>query len=310
MFYRERILRFTENSIKFRMKKIPRKYFFVVLALGIIFCGLPTVEAERMSTRLLNRVFSVEAPGQTFPRSLHEGVKSQTERFLGKVETGWMIVVAPHPDDEILCCSETIRAALAEGTPVKIVFVTDGDAGSRAQHLVSKNYGKKRCAESVAAAQKLGIPETDLLWLNFPDQHVADLPMSGKIISRFTGQGQTRADSFAPGTLYNRLALEKVFAEIFRLFPPKNVYVPTELDTHPDHRASGDIVRTAIRNNIAGVKIWGYQIHGRNYEPRAVENVWKKDLIQFFQSQFHDEYHQNYLERFADFPEQFVRLWY
>ena len=39
-----------------------------------------------------------------------------------------ILIVAPHPDDETLCCAGVISAALASGNTVKVVVVTNGDA--------------------------------------------------------------------------------------------------------------------------------------------------------------------------------------
>ena len=38
-----------------------------------------------------------------------------------------VVVFAPHPDDEALCCSGVIYAAKAAGNTVKVVVVTNGD---------------------------------------------------------------------------------------------------------------------------------------------------------------------------------------
>ena len=42
--------------------------------------------------------------------------------------TDAVLVVAPHPDDETLCCAGVIQRARAAGARVAIVWLTGGDA--------------------------------------------------------------------------------------------------------------------------------------------------------------------------------------
>src|SRR6185436_660247 len=38
-----------------------------------------------------------------------------------------LLILAPHPDDEVLCCGGLIQKAVAMGLPVRTVFFTYGD---------------------------------------------------------------------------------------------------------------------------------------------------------------------------------------
>ena len=59
-----------------------------------------------------------------------------------------VVVFAPHPDDEALCCSGVIYAAKAAGNTVKVVVVTNGD-------FYGYNTGFTREAETVSAMAAL-----------------------------------------------------------------------------------------------------------------------------------------------------------
>ena len=127
-----------------------------------------------------------------------------------------IIVFAPHFDDEALGCGGTIAKKMNEGYEVLIVVITDG-----------------RHAKAVKAVERatkiLGVPEKNLLFLNFEDC-----------------------------TLENneKEAQEKIF-EILRKNPPAEVYFTYEKDAHPDHRATNRIVRNAIKK--LGLSILKYQ---------------------------------------------------
>src|ERR1700689_1556600 len=47
-----------------------------------------------------------------------------------------LVVVAPHPDDETLCCAGAIVRARAAGARVAIVWITSGDGFELDAHVV------------------------------------------------------------------------------------------------------------------------------------------------------------------------------
>ena len=61
-----------------------------------------------------------------------------------------VLVLAPHPDDEVFGCGGAIAASLAAGVPVHVVVLTDGAGQGQAE---------VRQAESRAAADQLGYGE-------------------------------------------------------------------------------------------------------------------------------------------------------
>ncbi|MES9829718.1 MAG: PIG-L family deacetylase [Candidatus Thiodiazotropha sp.] len=74
-----------------------------------------------------------------------------------------ILVVAPHPDDEIISASGVIADAVGRGEEVTVVYVTNGDISGIAQGLV-------RQSEAVdAQVGFLGTTESDLIFLDYPD---------------------------------------------------------------------------------------------------------------------------------------------
>jgi LmbE family N-acetylglucosaminyl deacetylase/glycosyltransferase involved in cell wall biosynthesis len=108
-----------------------------------------------------------------------------------------LLVLAPHPDDEVIGCGGLVALHLRENRKVHVVVATDGaQAGDAAL----------RQSESRAALALLG--DATIEFLNFPDRELA-----------------TARD------LDNRLAA------ILRAWKPDLIAVPSPLEIHPDHIA-------------------------------------------------------------------------
>src|SRR4051794_2126286 len=74
-----------------------------------------------------------------------------------------LLVLAPHPDDEVIGCGGLLALHLRDGRRVRVVVATDGaQAGGGAQ----------REAESRAALASLGNAEVE--FLRFPDRKLAE----------------------------------------------------------------------------------------------------------------------------------------
>lgn len=90
------------------------------------------------------------------------------------------VIVAPHPDDEVLGCGGLIVRQRRRGLDVVIVAVTDGEAafddgdtnpGSGAERAA---LAQLRRREQVAACRVLGVGPTAVVRLGLPDGLVAD----------------------------------------------------------------------------------------------------------------------------------------
>ena len=85
------------------------------------------------------------------------------------------VVVAPHPDDEVLGAGGLIGTLLGVGTPVEIIAVTDGEGshpGSPA--AAGTDLRSSRAAERTEALRRLGHRPPPVLRLGLPDAAVAD----------------------------------------------------------------------------------------------------------------------------------------
>ena len=217
-----------------------------------------------------------------------------------------VLVLAPHPDDEILCCSTKIAEKLAQNAEVKIVFLTDGEAIAGSAEK-SKNYARTRRAESVAAAKKLGISPQNLVFLGFPDAYL-DTMTSEKTTSDFSGFDQTQFFHSPPQTPFTRENLKGKLEQIFRDFAPDLAFWPSPKDAHPDHQVAGKIGAEIVAQMSEPPEVLQYVVHSQKNDPASnsgFQNPWKRDLIDVFQSQFHDDRHRNFLYSFSQKPEVF-----
>ncbi|MDQ2757233.1 MAG: PIG-L family deacetylase [Actinomycetota bacterium] len=74
--------------------------------------------------------------------------------------TGWddVLVLAPHPDDEVLGVGGLMRRLVAQGSRVEVLAVTDGDGSHPGSPTLTRAaLARLRVAESAAACAALGL---------------------------------------------------------------------------------------------------------------------------------------------------------
>jgi LmbE family N-acetylglucosaminyl deacetylase len=119
---------------------------------------------------------------------------------------GPLLVLAPHPDDEVLGCGGLVIAHRERGLPVTAVIMTDGGLGDAGKEG-SAAYREMRRAESRAAAEVLG--GVELTFLDVPDGKLAAHPEAADAVR-----------------------------DVIRRVRPATVVFPSPFEVHPDHRAT------------------------------------------------------------------------
>ncbi len=198
-----------------------------------------------------------------------------------------LLVVAPHPDDETLCCAGLIQRVVHAGGHVSVVWLTSGD-GSELDMLFIEHrpfaapakaleLGARRMREARAAASLLGVPAERQLFLGFPDRGVLKLLTINRTTpyrSGFTGATAVPyPDALFPGHPYTGESLERDFAALLARVAPTLILAPTPRDAHPDHRAAG-LLATATAARLAGsVQLRFWIVHGGEGwpSPRGLE---------------------------------------
>ena len=116
------------------------------------------------------------------------------------------VVVAPHPDDEVLGVGGLLALLAAAGTRVEVLSVTDGEASHPGGSISPHALAVVRAAETIAALTALGL-RADVRGLHLPDG--------------------------------GRETLERPVVDALRLAPGTWLLGPWSGDGHPDHEAVG-----------------------------------------------------------------------
>jgi len=111
-----------------------------------------------------------------------------------------IVILAPHPDDEVLCCAGIIYNALQQGNSVTIVVVTNGD-------FSGVSSGLEREGETISGMAVLGLSEQNVIFMGYGDQALQGLYRSTSpttVITSPAGQTQTYATRGLGGVSYHQ----------------------------------------------------------------------------------------------------------
>jgi LmbE family N-acetylglucosaminyl deacetylase len=151
---------------------------------------------------------------------------------------GPLLVVSPHPDDEVLAAGGLIHSWASAGRPVTIVSVTDGEAAFPSW----KRLDLVRRDELRGALRKLCLTHVSVVRVGLPDGKVKE-------------HG-------------NRLRN----ALLGLLEPSMTLIAPYERDGHPDHDAAGEVCCALARSHgvaIARYPVWTWHhAHPRSLKER------------------------------------------
>lgn len=129
-----------------------------------------------------------------------------------------LLVLAPHPDDEVIGCGGLVAQHAAEQRQVRVIVATDGSAAASDS---DEAYVAKREAESRAGLAQLGVAAVE--FLRFRDRQLHESPD----------------------------ALRSAIADALRQFKPDLIAVTSPLELHPDHVALSRAVVDAIQSDPA-----------------------------------------------------------
>lgn len=124
------------------------------------------------------------------------------------------IVVAPHPDDEVLGVGGTLMRRKAEGAKVAWLIVTTISV----ERGWSEEKVRQRADEINRVRELFGFNE--VFMLNFPTTQLDRVPMSDLVTA---------------------------VSDIFKSFEPEEVFLPHSSDVHTDHRVVFDAVASCTK---------------------------------------------------------------
>jgi len=155
------------------------------------------------------------------------------EDFRGR--EGNILVIAPHPDDDVLGAGGSMAAASAEGKGVFSVYITDGRRSPRKDKNISDDeMAVRRQREALSALQAVGA-------------------VGGFFLKR--GSEELEGDM--------RQKLGKELMEIFQFIQPEEIFLPAPYERHLTHQRCTRLTIEALRA-VAGLKatllaysLWG-----------------------------------------------------
>jgi LmbE family N-acetylglucosaminyl deacetylase len=156
-----------------------------------------------------------------------------------------VLVVAPHPDDEVIACGGTVIKRILEGRSVKLIFTTDG---SRSHAAVLQIYSdptpeelvRVRRVEAINAARLLGIPKESVYFLDAEDTKL-------------------------------HLSLAEVRRGLLRILSKyqsaSEIYVPHDVrELNSDHRLTGQLVIECVEQLQMRGQVFKYVVWDENTE--------------------------------------------
>lgn len=153
-----------------------------------------------------------------------------------------VLIIAPHPDDEVFGCAGLIQHLLYKQKKVSIVILSDGSAShAGCCHTNQTTIINKRRALARQANSILGLPEKELYFLDYPDGNIS----------------------------YESLETTSLKA-IIEQIQPDTILIPHHKEGWNDHIEAGNIIKKLVQNNC-NYNIYEYCVWFWYY------NSWKLD---------------------------------
>jgi LmbE family N-acetylglucosaminyl deacetylase len=177
-----------------------------------------------------------------------------------------VLVIAAHPDDEVLGCGATISKYSRRGVQFMVLFIAEGS---------SCRYADPVCSESiVAVAARTQQAVNALSLLGVEDYHFNDLPCG-------------RLDQVPI------IEINKVIERAISKFDPDTVLTHSAFDANNDHRivfrASIMATRPGSQNSVK--RLLSYEVlsssewaFGEAFSPTSFEQIEEQDLNQKWQA--------------------------
>ena len=182
-------------------------------------------------------------------------------RSIDSIASNFVLVVAPHPDDETLGCGGAIALLRAAGCTVQVLVMSDGTLSHpRSIKYPAPRLRALREGETLEALSVLGVKQTETSFFRFQD---------GSVPSSESSEFQEAV---------NRCH------KFIQTLNPKTIFLPWRFDPHPDHRSTWQLIRAAVAlldylPRVIEYPIWDWDATQRGNElDRGHFSGWRLDI--------------------------------
>lgn len=195
-----------------------------------------------------------------------------------------VLILAPHPDDEAIGCAGVIQQALRQGAAVHVAYLTNGDHNQVAFMVYEKrltfrkgefiHMGEVRRKEATKAMKLLGLKESDLTFLGYPDFGTfaifRDYWQSTKpfksLLTRVSHVPYKNNLSF--GAPYTGESALDDMKKVIREYKPNKIFVTHPADVNYDHKTFHlflEIALADLNKELPRPEVYSYLIHWRGW---------------------------------------------
>lgn len=154
-----------------------------------------------------------------------------------------VLIIVPHPDDEINVAGQVIIDFLKKKYEVYVVYTTNGDFNSKIEN--------SRIYEAIEALRVLGVEEKNIIFLGYgndwiENDHIYNFSSSLEVKSSVSGKQETNSVSNHEEYCFQKYGCHHLFTRNNFKSDLKSVILEykakylicNDFDSHPDHRAA------------------------------------------------------------------------
>lgn len=191
-----------------------------------------------------------------------------------------VLILAPHPDDEVIGCSGVIQHAQKAHATVEIAYMTNGDHNEFAFIVYEKrltfrrgefiHMGQIRRNEAACSSKLFGVKQNSLIFLGYPDFGL--FPLFSKywktekpymsLLTRISAVPYR--DNFSYDSSYIAENVLRDLKKVLLTYRPTRIFVTHPADTNGDHRATYLFLQVALldlKGSIPEPKVYPYLVH-------------------------------------------------
>lgn len=138
-----------------------------------------------------------------------------------------VLIISPHPDDEVFGCGNLIKTLCQKRRAVTLVILSKGEAISKYSSLTPEEVIYERRKLTIQANAILGLHVDNIKWLDFPDGGIAN-------------------------TTHDEI---QKLVDIINEVSPDTIFYPHPFEGSPDHESASKIIMH-ITDKLSAVKYY------------------------------------------------------